>query len=106
MQLYANPNNPEHVRNCQMFANVMAEFPYIKFQKPSPDAAPWHVQVIFEAPTGEPMVLNFWPHKGKAQGWGGGPSVEGYDAIIRVIEDALDDLEKMRADRDAFSVVE
>lgn len=106
MQLHFDSYDPEQVENIALFQNIMDAYPSLKFFQPSPDRAPWHVQVIFDPPTGEAMALNFWPHRMKAQRWTGGKAEEGHGAVVSAIEEAIDDLATLHADRDAFSLIE
>jgi hypothetical protein len=86
---------------CAYFDDIIAAYPSITFFQPSPNKAPWHVQAILDVEGEEPIVLNFWPHKMKAQRQ---PcmSVEGIDAIHAVIQEALED----QASPDVFDLIE
>lgn len=87
-------------QNCETFDAITRRFPQVQFFQPAPDKAPWHVQAIIET-DGEPIIVNFWPHRLKGQRQ---PlrSVEGKLAIIGIIEGALEE-----ADEDnSFDVIE
>lgn len=86
------------------FDALSREYPFIHFFQPSPDKAPWHVQAVIDAGD-EPLLLNFWPHKQKAQRQGG-MSQEGPRAARDVIHDALRDAAIMAVESDAFDVIE
>lgn len=90
---------------CDQFDDLTRQYPNIRFFQPSPDKAPWHVQAVLDAADGVPLVLNFWPHKEKAQRQGD-VSIEGRAAARTVIEAALADQSTLLADRMAFSVIE
>lgn len=90
---------------CDYFHDLTQQYPNIRFFQPSPDKAPWHVQAILDAADGAPIVLNFWPHKEKAQRQGC-MSLEGRHAARSVIEEAISDQAAMQADRLAFSVID
>lgn len=90
---------------CDHFDAVTQDYPNIRFFQPSPHKAPWHVQAILDAADGVPIVLNFWPHKEKAQRQGC-MSFEGRAAAKTVIEEALSDQAALRADSLAFSVID
>lgn len=89
----------ETAQNCEAFDAIIRQFPQIEFFQPSPGKAPWHVQAVIET-DGEPIILNFWPHRLKCQRQ---PlrSVEGTLAIIGIIEGALED-----AQEETFDVIE
>ena len=88
MQLYANPQNPNHAKNNETFLRIVKEFPILKFHQPSPEKAPWHWQA--KVAGDDPQLLNFWPHnlKGQRDGF---KSVEGEDALIGIIHGAIAD---------------
>jgi len=89
MELYQNPNRPDHAENNAAFLRVVKDFPELELFQPSPQKAPWHVQAIIKF--GQyPIILNFWPHTMKAQR-DGFKAVEGASAIRGVIEGALED---------------
>lgn len=90
---------------CEGFDDLTLQYPNIRFFQPSPDKAPWHVQAILDAADGEPLVLNFWPHKQKAQRQGC-TSFEGPTAARSVIEEAIADQAALLADDMAFSVID
>ena len=85
--------------NCEAFDRITRDYQDIRFFQPSPDKAPWHVQAVIET-DGEPIILNFWPHRLKGQRQ---PlrSVEGTNAIVGIIEGALED-----AQEEPFDVIE
>lgn len=87
MQLYFR--NSHDQQNCDRFRAIMDEYPYVRFFLPSASKAPWHMQALIHADD-EPIVLNFWPHKLKAQRQGC-QSVEGEAAIYALIDEALAD---------------
>lgn len=86
--------------NCEEFEQIVASYPDIHFFQPSPDKAPWHVQAILDNGDGEPIELNFWPHKLKGQRRPR-PSVEGASAIYDIIDEAIAD-----AAEEPFDVIE
>lgn len=88
---------------CEQFDDLIRIYQDIRFFQPSPHKAPWHIQAILDAD--EPIVLNFWPHKAKAQRQNG-VSYEGPTAASDVIEDALADQAAYLADSAAFDVIE
>lgn len=90
MELYFNPNRPDHVANIEMFRRLQRRFEWMEFFKPNPEKAPWHIQVKIDCATGEPIWLNFWPHTGKAQR-DGCPSVAGEESIRLMISEAIED---------------
>lgn len=72
MQLFANPKRDDYeqqMRNNNGFSLLMAEYEAkgVEFFKPSPETAPWHVQCVIEPGGVDPIIINFWPHVGKAQ---------------------------------------
>lgn len=89
MQLYANPNRPDHAENNAAFLRVVKDYPGLHLFQPSPDKAPWHWQAIIDL-GGYTQLLNFWPHtlKGQRDGY---RSVEGEQALRGIIEGALED---------------
>jgi hypothetical protein len=89
MQLYANPDRPDHAANNAAFLNIVKRFPQISLFKPAPEAAPWHVQAVIDLGR-EPQFINFWPHalKGQRDGY---KAVEGETALIGIIEQAYID---------------
>lgn len=89
MELYQNPDRPEHATNNAAFLRVVNEYPWMRIFKPSPVQAPWHVQAIVDE--GEtPITLNFWPHKLTFQREGF-KSVQGLAALRGIIEGAYED---------------
>lgn len=90
---------------CDRFDELTQQYVNIRFFQPSPDKAPWHVQAVLDAADGVPIVLNFWPHKQKAQRQGS-YSEEGDNAARSVIEEALKDQAALAADQMAFSVID
>lgn len=105
IDFYANPNRPQDAKNCDAVRSVLADYPHLKLFKPSPDKAPWHVQSKIDMPSGDPIFLNFWPHRLRAQR-NGCASVEGADAISRMIEEAFDDQLREWDAHDALQVFE
>lgn len=99
MNLYQNPHDPGHVANIEMFERVVNEFPDLHPFQPSPNKAPWHVQAVIDL-CKNVVILNFWPHTGKAQ-VEGQKSVEGEDAIRVLIGEAFID-----AAEEPFDVIE
>lgn len=88
MQYYFR--NEHEAELCDEFDRIVADHPDIRFFQPSPHKAPWHVQAIIDDGSDDPIELNFWPHKAKAQRK---PlrSVEGLDAIRDTIRQAMQD---------------
>lgn len=99
MQLYANPNRPDHAENNAAFLRVVNRFPTLSLFQPSPDAAPWHWQAVIDLGM-EPVILNFWPHKLKGQR-DGCRGVEGEREIFELIRQAYID-----ATEEPFDVIE
>jgi hypothetical protein len=89
MQLYYNHNNQDQVTNCAAFETFMRRFEWVKFFQPNPEKAPWHVQCNIKSEHGEPLILNFWPHKLKGQY--DGKSVEGMEELRRIMAQAIED---------------
>ena len=98
MQLYANPNRPDHAENNAAFLRIVNRFPEMSLYQPSLEKAPWHWQAVIDGE--DPQLLNFWPHILKGQR-GGMKAVEGEAAIIGIIEGALADAEK-----ESFDLIE
>lgn len=89
MQLYANPNRPDHAENNAAFLRVVKDYPGLKLFQPSPEKAPWHWQAVIDL-GGDEQLLNFWPHTMKGQR-DGCRAVEGEHALRSIIEGALGD---------------
>ena len=89
MQLYMNPNRPDHVTNCAAFETFMRRFPWADFFQPNAEKAPWHVQCILKSEEGYSHTLNFWPHKLKGQY--DGKSVEGMEGLRDIMSRAIED---------------
>jgi hypothetical protein len=89
MQLYANPDKPDHAANNARFLDIVKAYPQLSLFQPSPDKAPWHWQAIIDMGC-EPQILNFWPHtmKGQRDGY---KAVQGEHAIRGIIEQAIID---------------
>lgn len=100
MDIYFNPRSSEQVENVEMFRRIQDRYEWMDFFHPNAEKAPWHIQVKIDCATGEPIWLNFWPHKGKAQRSGCAPVI-GEDAIRSMISEAIDDCQE-----DQFSVLE
>lgn len=90
---------------CGEFDALTRNYPGIRFFQPSPDKAPWHVQAVLDTADGEDIVLNFWPHKQKAQR-NGCRSLEGQCAARSIIEEAIADQLAIQADRTVFDLIE
>lgn len=88
MQLYANPNRPDHAQNNAEFSKIIRQFPDLRLYQPSPEKAPWHWQAVINGPY--PQLINFWPHILKAQR-DGYKAVEGAEAIVGIIAGAAAD---------------
>lgn len=99
MQLYANPDRPDHAANNAAFLRVVKQFPELSLFQPSPDKAPWHWQAVIDKGN-EPQILNFWPHtlKGQRDGY---KAIQGADALRGIIEQAIID-----ATEEPFDVIE
>ncbi len=90
-ELYHDPANMRHLDNIEEFRKIAERFPWLEFKQPSPKKAPWHVQAIISRGEGmDGIVLNFWPHTGKAQREHCA-SVQGIEAIRLMIAEAIDD---------------
>lgn len=99
MQLYQNPDRPDHAENCAAFLRVVKEFPALAPFQPSPIKAPWHWQAIIDSGH-DPQIINFWPHGMKAQR-DGFKAVQGEHAVRGVIQGAMED-----AAGEAFTLIE
>jgi hypothetical protein len=99
MQLYANPDRPDHAENNATFLRVVNSYPTLAPFQPSPERAPWHWQAVIDLGR-DVQILNFWPHTMKAQR-DGFKAVEGESAMRAVIEAALED-----AAEEPFDVIE
>jgi len=97
MELYATED--WHCENNDAFLRAVAPFG-LKLFKPNPERAPWHVQAVIDLGA-ESVLLNFWPHKLKAQR-DGCHSVVGIDAILKMIAEAVSDAERLQD----FSLIE
>ena len=80
----------DQAHNCEIVAGVLRRFPDVETYFPNRAKAPWHVQARIPSATGEDIVLNFWPHKCKAQR-DGCYAVEGEDAITGLIREVIHD---------------
>lgn len=89
MQLYANPNRPDHAENNAAFLRVVKDFPGLNLFQPSAEKAPWHWQAVIDT-GGYPQLLNFWPHVLKGQR-DGCFSVQGAEELRGIIEAAIED---------------
>ncbi len=90
-ELYHDLANMRHLDNIAEFREIAERFPWLEFKQPSPEKAPWHVQATISCGEGmDGIVLNFWPHTGKAQR-DGCASVRGLEAIRLMIAEAIDD---------------
>lgn len=92
MQLYANPNRPDHAENNAAFLRVVNAYPQLSLFQPSPDKAPWHWQAVIDT-GGEVQLINFWPHtmKGQRDGY---KAVQGEHALRAIIEQAIIDADE------------
>lgn len=99
MQLYANPNRPDHAENNAAFLRVVKDYPALSLFQPQPEKAPWHWQSVIDLGR-EPQILNFWPHtlKGQRDGF---KAVCGEHAIRGIIDAAFED-----AMEEPFDVIE
>jgi len=96
MQFYQN--HPDEAANIAAFTAIITNFSGLSLFQPNAEKAPWHVQAIIDI--GQyPIWLNFWPHKLKAQREGC-KSIEGAEAIQRLIEQAYDDASTISDDLD------
>ncbi len=88
MKLYANPDREDHIENNAAFLRVVSEFQGLKMFQPSPEKAPWHVQVVIDGKS--PQLINFWPHiiKGQRDGL---KAVKGAESIRGIIMGAIED---------------
>lgn len=89
MQLYANPNRPDHAENNAAFQRVVNAYPEISPFQPSPEKAPWHWQAVIDL-GGDVQLINFWPHtlKGQRDGY---RAIQGENALRGIIEQAIID---------------
>jgi len=90
---------------CDEFADITRDYPEIRFFHPSPDKAPWHVQAVIDMADGCDLVLNFWPHKQKAQRQGS-YALEGPTAARDIIKQAIADQAEVLLDSTAFDLIE
>lgn len=75
--------------DCEAFVWLMdSEFPQIELTQPSPYDAPWHIQAFIPTKHGEPLEMNFWPHKEKGH-IKYEKAVEGIPALRDLINRAL-----------------
>lgn len=89
MEVYHNPRSAVQVANVAEFIAIVERYPWLKLVQPN-EASPWHWQAAVKGTSGETIMLNFWPHRGKAQR-DGMPSVSGISAIRSMIAVAIDD---------------
>jgi len=87
MQLYANPNRPDHAENNAAFIRVVNDYPQLNLFQPSPEKAPWHWQCIIDL-----------GGKGQRDGY---KAIQGERALRGIIEQALID-----AAEEPFDVIE
>lgn len=87
MKLYATHDG--HDENNAAFLRVVNSAKYLNPFQPNPKKAPWHWQAVVDFGN-DPILINFWPHVCKAQREGF-RSVEGEDAMRRLIEQACED---------------
>lgn len=97
MHFYSTEN--WHDQNNAAFANAVEPFGLNLF-KPNHAAAPWHFQAVIDRGA-ETILINFWPHKMKAQREGC-RAVEGVDAILQMVSEAFSDAERLQD----FDVIE
>ena len=100
--IYHNPNSAKQVANVAMFRRIQERFPWLTFTQPNPVRAPWHYQAVVrweDRPEG--VLMNFWPHTGKAQIDGEKP-VHGESAIRGLIARAIDESQ----DNESLDVIE
>jgi hypothetical protein len=92
MQLYANPNRPDHAENNAAFLRVVNDYPGLSLFQPSPEKAPWHWQAVIDL-GGDVQLINFWPHtlKGQRDGY---KAIQGEAALRGIIEQAFIDAER------------
>jgi len=99
LEIYYNKNSPKQTANAEMFRRIAKRFSWLEFTYPNKIKAPWHVQGFVPCAHGEAIILNFWPHKGKAQ-QENCTAVVGEEGIGRMIAQAIDD------STDEFEVLE
>lgn len=99
MQLYANPDRPDHAANNAAFLRVVKRFPTLGLFQPQPDRAPWHWQAVIDLGA-TPVFLDFWPHaiKGRKDS---GSAVQGEREVFELIKQAFID-----ATEEPFDVIE
>jgi hypothetical protein len=100
MQLYDNDGT--YKEECKIFEQIISQYPQLHFFQPSPEKAPWHVQVIMDSDAGREGELNFWPHKLKVSYRG--PSKSGVAAIHEAINEAINDV--IQSSRGDFDLIE
>lgn len=89
-EIYHNPQSAKQCANVHAFKKIAERYDWIEFSQPNPEAAPWHVVGLIRYNGGTPIVVNFWPHKCKAQREDCG-SVQGYEAIRNMISECIED---------------
>ena len=97
--LYFNSNSAMQCNNVGIFLEIAKRYTWMNFKQPAKALSPWHFQGYIPCVSGGNIVVNFWPHKGKAQREDC-KTVTGYDAIRRMITEAIDD------SQDDFEVIE
>ena len=89
-ELYFNRNSTKQIHNAEMFVKITERFEWMNFKQPNKDKSPWHWQGYIPCVEGEDIVVQFWPHKGKAAREECKP-VLGFEAICAMIAEAIDD---------------
>lgn len=98
--VYHNPQSAIQTSNVADFIALAKRYEWLDLRQPN-SASPWHWAGYVPCHDGTCIVLNFWPHKGRAQREDR-PSVAGYDAIRAMISEAIED----SVDEDFGCVVE
>ncbi len=86
---YHNPQSDVQKERIADFIAIAERYEWLGFKQPN-KSSPWHWAGYVPCHDGTSIVLNFWPHKGKAQREDF-PSVSGYENIRKMISIAIDD---------------
>ncbi len=101
--VYHNSNSQKQTDNAIMFVGICDRFPWMGFHQPNKAQSPWLWRELVRWEDGPAIVIDFWPHKGKAQR-DGSSVVVGVSAIRQVIAKAIDDSPDHTVDE--FDVIE
>ena len=68
----------------------MKRYDWVFFVNPNAEKAPWHVQAVIKGEGPYDALVNFWPHKAKAQREGH-KVVEGWDNIRNMMSEIIEE---------------